>query len=39
MTKTIVFVVARGEFSAPGAIGPIRFIRRIRVEPLNLDAG
>jgi transcription elongation factor GreA len=30
--------VARGEFRAPGTIGQIRFIRRIRVEPLNLDA-
>jgi hypothetical protein len=37
-TKNICFVVARGEFTAPGTISLISLIRRIRVEPLNLDA-
>ena len=36
--KNSFFGVARGEFPAPGAISLIRFIRGIRVEPLNLDA-
>jgi hypothetical protein len=33
------FEVARGEFPGRGAISLIRCIRRIRVEPLNLDGG
>jgi hypothetical protein len=37
-SKSNCFVAARGEFSARGAIGLIRSFRRIRVEPLNLDA-
>ena len=32
------FWVARGELTAVGTIRPIRWIRRIRVPPLNLDA-
>ena len=33
-----VLWVAREEFSAPGAIRPIRCMRRIRVPTVNLDA-
>jgi hypothetical protein len=36
-SKNNLLWVARGQFLAQGAIGRIRRIRHIRVEPLNLD--
>jgi hypothetical protein len=38
-TKTIALGPSEESVHAPGAISFIRFTRRIRVEPLNLDAG
>jgi hypothetical protein len=35
--KQLLFGSCRGEFNAPGGIRLIRCIRRIRVEPLNLN--